>query len=428
MNTSNKILVGLYLNNSEVNSVDLSHPEKGNPGIGGSEFNCITLAYYFNRLRPDSKFKMVVYANSSTYLPPSIDCYEVKTAFSALEQAVVDGCHIFIYRPTEQDYKQGFLQALEKTHLKGIIRAHNTPPWVMLDDFAQSSAIHRLVSVGEERLDLLRGHPVFDKSTLIFNGFDASPYIPNPHIVGRGNKVVYMGSLIKAKGFHVLAQIWPQILQAIPNAELIVIGSGKLYNRETQLGKWGIAEESYEELFRANLSDSQGNPIPSVKFLGLLGIEKIPIIQQADIGIVNPTGKTEVCPATALEFQACGTPVVSIAEWGLLDTVLNRKTGLLGKREDELASNIIKLLRDAVLRENYGKAGIKYVQDKFSHNLITQKWERLLFEVDNNIPNRPLRVRKNLFYRKKILRELLRLTRKNIPFMRRILVNVRIKK
>jgi glycosyltransferase involved in cell wall biosynthesis len=428
MGTSNKILVGLYLNNGEINSVDLSHPEKGNPGIGGSEFNCITLAYYFNRLRSDSEFKMVIYANSIAYLPPSVDCHEVKTAFSAMEQAAADGCHMFIYRPTEQDYKQGFLLALEKTHLKGIIRAHNTPPWVMLDDFAQSSAVHRLVSVGEERLDLLRGHPIFEKSTLIFNGFDASPYIPNPHIVGRGNKVVYMGSLIKAKGFHVLAQIWPRILHAIPNAELLVIGSGKLYNRETQLGKWGVAEESYEKMFRSYLSDRQGNPMSSVKFLGLMGIEKIPIIQQADIGIVNPTGKTEVCPATALEFQACGTPVVSIAEWGLLDTVLNRKTGLLGKREDELASNIIKLLRNAALREKFGEAGISFVQDKFDHNKITQEWEQLLFEVYNNIPNRPLPVRKNLFYRKKYLRELLRLSRKNIPFMRRILANSRIRK
>jgi len=207
-----------------------------------------------------------------------------------------------------------------------------------------------------------------------------------------------MGSIIKAKGFHVLAKIWPRIFQAIPNAELIVIGSGNLYNQEAQLGKWGIAEEHYEELLRHYLSDRHGNPIPSVKFLGLMGTEKIPIIQQADIGIVNPTGKTEVCPATALEFQASGTPVVSVAEWGLLDTVINKKTGLLGKRVDDLESNIIKLLRNDTLREKYGKAGIRFVEEKFNHNNITKEWERLLFEVLNNVPNKPFAVKKNLFY------------------------------
>jgi len=108
MVNSKKKLIGLYLENEDVKSVDVSHPEKGNPGIGGSEFNCVTLAYYFNHLRLDSEFEMVIYANSCTYLPPSINCHEAKTVFSAMEKATDDGCKIFIYRPTEQDHKKDF--------------------------------------------------------------------------------------------------------------------------------------------------------------------------------------------------------------------------------------------------------------------------------------------------------------------------------
>ena len=60
-------------------------------------------------------------------------------------------------------------------------------------------------------------------------------------------EVTYIGSLIREKGFHVLAKAWKDVLKEVPDAKLNVIGSGKLYNRGSQLGKYGIADKEYEE-------------------------------------------------------------------------------------------------------------------------------------------------------------------------------------
>ena len=40
--------IGLYLPNESYRGVDLSRPDHGNPGIGGTEYNFLTLPYYFN--------------------------------------------------------------------------------------------------------------------------------------------------------------------------------------------------------------------------------------------------------------------------------------------------------------------------------------------------------------------------------------------
>lgn len=65
----------------------------------------------------------------------------------------------------------------------------------------------------------------------------------------REHNVCYIGSLHPAKGFQFLAQAWPKVLKEVPDANLFIIGSGKLYGRNAQLGKWGIAKEEFEEEF-----------------------------------------------------------------------------------------------------------------------------------------------------------------------------------
>ncbi|MEM7579944.1 MAG: hypothetical protein AAF316_08830 [Cyanobacteria bacterium P01_A01_bin.80] len=40
------IKVGFYLQNQRYPNIDLRFPEKGNPGIGGTEFTTIATAYY----------------------------------------------------------------------------------------------------------------------------------------------------------------------------------------------------------------------------------------------------------------------------------------------------------------------------------------------------------------------------------------------
>ena len=48
------------------------------------------------------------------------------------------------------------------------------------------------------------------------------------------SRVVYLGSLVQGKGFDMLAQVWRNIVAQVPHAELHVVGSGRLYGRDTR--------------------------------------------------------------------------------------------------------------------------------------------------------------------------------------------------
>jgi len=266
---------------------------------------------------------------------------------------------------------------------------------------ASCTNISRLVCVGREELDLLRDHPVIYKTTCIFNGIHPSTYAPDHHIVKTGTTVVYMGSLVREKGFHILAKVWHQVKARAPSARLVVIGSGQVYNERAKLGRWGVAEEDYEREFRPFLSDEEGNPDASVEFLGRLGAEKISILQQADIGVVNPNRNphigTETFCLSAVEFEACGVPVVSAAEDGLLDTVVHGQTGLLIHNERSLSKYIVLLLEDRGLREQYGRNAMEFVQSEFDYKKICPQWQSLFFDVIHDQPNTIYPMKSNVF-------------------------------
>jgi glycosyltransferase involved in cell wall biosynthesis len=412
--------VGFYLRNQSVSEVDLSQPENGNPGVGGTQFNFVTLPYYLKK-HNSNEVTSVIYANAPNHLPEAVEHRAASKATDAAHRAKEDGCDALVFRPTESTRSQGLTPALEDLGLKGIAWGHNVPlPLPHMDVLASSPAVRRFVVVGRERLDQIRDHILFQKSRCIFNGFDSSPYVPRETSTDSRPAVAYVGSLIPAKGFHLLAEAWPSVAERVPEAELIVIGSGRLYDRDAELGTWKIASEEYEQRFRPFLSDQAGNPLPSVNFKGTLGTEKIPLLQKANVGVVNPTGATENCPGSAIEFQAAKTPVVSIAEWGLLDTVKHEETGLLVSQPDPslIADAIVRLLLNTNEQEKFGAQGLQFIKDTFSQEVICAQWCELFGRVQHDQSPIPEPIQRNLFYSDKWLREALRLLKKAVPRFR----------
>jgi glycosyltransferase involved in cell wall biosynthesis len=261
---------------------------------------------------------------------------------------------------------------------------------------------------------------------MIYNGFDPKHYMPKEP-VPKEKSVVYMGSLIHEKGFHVLARVWKRVIEKVPDAKLEVIGSGQLYNRDSKLGKWEIADESYESLFRPYLCDENGKKLDSVIFNGVLGKEKIPIMQKTMIGCPNPSGVTENCPGVAIEFQACGTAIVSGAFWGILETVDNGNTGLLGKSDDGLVENIVNLLQDERKAIELGRNGIKFVKKKFNHKKISSKWQQLFADIAADKNAKILPINQNPEYEFKQLSEKMRLLKEKYKFSRWIPAYIQIR-
>ena len=421
--SKSKIRVGLYLVNKGYKGVDTSNPEIGNPGIGGTQYNFLTLPYYYIKYFNDVEF--IFYAHLTDKLPKKFKAVKVSSTTDAARKAKEDGCDLFIYRPTQDVEGRNFLEELKKIKIKTIAWVHNTP-FKLLSKIANHPYIVRYVNVSKEQYDMLRDHPVIYKADMIYNGFDPKHYIPN-ETVTKEKSVVYMGSLIHAKGFHVLARVWKKVIQEVPDAKLEVIGSGQLYNRGSKLGKWKIADEKYESLFRPYLSDKNGNRLDSVTFHGVLSNQKIPIMQKAMIGCPNPSGATENCPGVAIEFQACGTAIVSGAFWGILDTVNSGNTALLGESDDELIENIINLLQDEQKAREFGQNGIMFIKGKFNHKKISKKWQQLFADAIEEKKADILPIDQNPNYEHKRFSEKMRVLKEKYKFLRWIPAYIQIR-
>jgi hypothetical protein len=105
--------------------------------------------------------------------------------------------------------------------------------------------------------------------------------------------------------------------------------------------------------------------------------EKTRIIADSYLGIVNPSGHTENCPAAALDFQALEIPVISARKNGLIDTVLDGKTGILFKDHVEMPEILNFLIKNEDFRNSLSRNCHQFIQSQFNFELITVEWEAL---------------------------------------------------
>ena len=387
--------IAFYLENRDIPDVDLSRPELGNPGCGGTEYLFVALPYYLDKLQ-GQKCKSILLANHVRSLPKTLDSIEVEDVCDAILFAKEDGCDFFVYRARRHPEKE-LLSLIQTLKMPTIVWAHIIPNGKHLQQLADNEYVRSIVCVEHEQYDLAQDSAVWKKLTYIVNGFDLKGYqLIRPPKKDR-NEVVYIGALIKQKGFHLLARAWPKILKQCPDAHLSVIGTGALYDSKARLGPWGVAEESYEkEFIHPYLQDSSGLPHPSVNFLGKLGSEKKEILYRAMVGVPNPVGSTENCPGSAIEIQASGTAVVSGAYYGLLDTVRGGETGLLGRTEDDLVNNICRLLKDRELAEKFGDNGIRFIEERYNFKKVTSSWCNLFYLLRQGQQPKRIRFKNNL--------------------------------
>lgn len=370
--------IAFYIDNKHIDKINLEHPEKGNPGVGGTEYMIHAISYY---LSTESNYKIILGATSTEGLSNKITTIKVKT----IEDLINEDTDFIIFKYELIDYLR-ISDCLSKSNRKTklIVWAHNFIKRSELSRLAKDKYVKKIICVSQEQLNMYRDHLAFKKSSYIYNGMPVNAMNEQkyslPKFKERDNEVTYIGSIVPYKGFHVLAKSWYKVLDKYPDAKLNVIGSGKLYDRNSILGKYGIAEESYENLFMKYLTDDKGNILPSVTFHGILGAEKNDILKRTKVGVPNPSGVSETFCITALEMQAMGCLVTTLNYGGLKNTVF--KTGILYNSTDELADCIIKLLKE---KDNKIEEFYRFIEENFSFEKITNDWIRMLDNISNDI-------------------------------------------
>ena len=396
--------VAFFLDNLGFSSVDCSNVLNGNPGIGGTEWLFIVVSTLL--ARRSNEIDVTLYTTKSGQFPVEVPTKIVKDLSEAIVLSDSDNIDYLIIKHLASNIIEQRLNVITQK-VRIICWCHVFVCHWELDYYADNNIVEKIVFVGREMYDLYRDHSIFKKATYIYNCIeynDARELVAKYPYEKRGNAIVYVGSLVPFKGFHLLAEAWPKIVEAIPDAELYVIGSGKLYDENSRLGKWGIAESSYEEQFMSHLT-FEGRLHPHVHFLGLLGEEKKDVLLKAKIGVPNPSGITETFCLSAVEMQMYGCRIATINYPGYMDTI---KNGKLYSRRNELAKTIVDLLTSS--ESNYDDS-MDYFHREFSYNSVSHKWEELIHtgKLDYNEKV------SNLSYRLKWLKELLRNLKEKLP-------------
>jgi len=276
-----------------------------------------------------------------------------------------------VYRP-RIDATEKYIKALSLSKAKLIPWAHVTPSPRHLRILADTRSVVGLIALGNRQALSWVDHPIAKKTIVIQNG--QYPAILKSDVTLKTN-ITYLGALVPQKGFHVLAEAWPRLSLDFPNLRLQVIGSGNLYDKNVQLGQLEVATQSYE----AKILRALGESSKTVSFLGKISAaKKAEIIASTFIGIANPTGLTENCPASALDFQAAGVPVIAGKKYGMIDTVLNGTTGILVRNKRGLEKSITWLIENDRMRNEFSKNAIEYVNTNFNFDFIVNQWADFL--------------------------------------------------
>ena len=373
--------IAIYYDDSGCMNTDLSKPEQGNPGVGGTQFCFLMLMNYLHRSLKTGDELLCYHSNengNTYYSALNIKHVPIEKLCVQLSEDNVDVALVNVSR------LQLLYNDIACSKTRFVIWVHNFLTLDLLRMIKSNANVRRVVFVGKEQYDRYIDDEIIRKSSCIVNMYNAhqDEYFRKEDVKPI---VTYTGAIVKGKGFHVLAKEWKAIVQAVPEAQLYVIGGGNLYNRNEILGTYGIASQSYEEEFMPYVTDEQGQVLPSVHFCGILGKEKVKIYQRTCVGVINPTAHTEICPLSAIEMEACGIPVVSKNWNGMPDVIKNNKTGILAKNSADFRNAVIQLLTNKSMNIEFGKNAKMYIEEKFNPNKLVQEWYTLFTDVCSEV-------------------------------------------
>jgi glycosyltransferase involved in cell wall biosynthesis len=196
-------------------------------------------------------------------------------------------------------------------------------------------------------------------STVCYLGVDTQLFVNHQH--ARENFVVGMGQLTPSKNVEFVIKAVAKI--GVPRPRLVWIanmGADWYYEKMRSLA------ESHEVTFeaRARIDDN----------------ELVDILNRATAMVYAP--RLEPFGLAPLEANACGLPVVAVAEGGVRETIIDGVNGLLVQHQPQMMADAIqRLAHDKDLAAQLSENGSKIVHEKWSVNAAVERLERQLIEA-----------------------------------------------
>ena len=193
-----------------------------------------------------------------------------------------------------------------------------------------TNGIHDIFFRDNKHEDILEQYGLKDKKIFLY----VSRLSPEKHIV----------SVIRA---------FKQVQKEVPEAHMLVVGDGPSRNPALKTIKRNKLENCVTLAGRIPFYDL-------LKFYKAAHLSGLYSWVEAE-GLV------------LIEAMAQGTPNVGANGYGIKDVIQHGKTGLLANNLNEFRDNIIKLLKDDDLREEYGK-NAKEIAQNYNVNKVAKTW------------------------------------------------------
>ncbi len=205
--------------------------------------------------------------------------------------------------------------------------------------------------------------------TRIYNGVDLSRYerveacctLPDEYGMEPGSQIVgVVARLEPEKGHPTLLEAWPQVLRAVPDAYLLIVGEGS--RREALEAQTRDLRIAHRVVFTGRRDD-----VPSVT--AAFDVAVLPSYREAQ-GL------------SVLEALALSRPVVASNVGGIPEMITDGVNGVLVPPHDPdaLAAAIIRLLRDHPFADTLGRAGHDMVHDRFCIDLMVESVQAIYEE------------------------------------------------
>ncbi len=176
-------------------------------------------------------------------------------------------------------------------------------------------------------------------------------------------KVVFSfaGAIGYRKGIHLIIKAFPEVLKELPQAHLVIAGSGEY-------------ENEINNLIKETAISSVVTRIPWLsrnEMKELLGASDVFVYPSLSFG-----GWEEQFGYSMVEASLMELPVITTRSGSIEDVVKNRKTGIIIEPNDanKLRDVMLELGNNQELRKELGINGREYATEQFSHNVITRKF------------------------------------------------------
>jgi len=202
--------------------------------------------------------------------------------------------------------------------------------------------------------------PLSGVDTDFFRREDGFKEIENYNLTG---KIVFnfSGAIGYRKGLQVILRAFKKVLAEIPNAHLVIMGSGEYEDKVRELVReLGLNEN----LTLTSWQDREGLK----RGLNASDVFLYPSLSYG--------GWEEQFGYSMAEASLMELPVISTRSGSIGEVVLDGETGLLVEPDDidGLKEAMVRLGKDSELRKKMGQAGRKYIIENYSYQIIANKF------------------------------------------------------